>query len=175
MSEEQAQGANEQSQGDNSLVAELKSEAAQRRIENKDLKEQLDTLIAERKTAKEDAAAKQGEFKELYENTSVERDELRTQLDAEKEKNKVYIESEEERFKEILKNVPDNFKDQLSDDIPLKTRIALAEKLAQTKPTAPNPRLPGEGAGNLITRQAFDALSPADKSKYIAGGGVVKD
>jgi len=99
-----------------------------------------------------------------------------TQIDGMKDQLDAYQKRDEEEFKSILAKVPEALRADVSDEsLPLSTRLSLARKLAGQKTDPAGYRPPGEGGDNSITRQAFDALSPVDKSKHVSGGGTIHD
>lgn len=148
MSEENAQGAPEVTEEkepkvvNDSEVSQLKAEAAQRRIENRELQKQLEDFKKQQQDALEKQQAEQGKFKELYEAEKAKA----TELEKLQEQLQGYQKRDEDRFNTLLEKVPDNFKDLLTDDLPLAKRLQMAEKFAQEQPKGPNYRPPGESA-----------------------------
>lgn len=172
MSEENAQGANEEvteeteAQGGNdSEVSKLKAEAAQRRIENRELQKQLEDFKRKQQQAEEQQQAEQGKFKELYEAEkakAAEFEKLQEQLTN-------YQKRDEDRLNSLLEKVPENFKDLLTDDLPLDKRLKMAEKFAQEQPKAPGYRPPGDGATQTREQQIKSAKTSAELEKIMAG------
>ena len=144
--------------------------------ENKTMKESRDKAKEERRVADEKLLAEQGEFKTLAEKREGELAELTAKLTDLDETIAKYHERDKAELDAILPNVPEALRAEVSDEsLPLAKRLTLARALAGVKPGKPNFKEPGEPGSNSITRQAFDALSPADKSKHISDGGKIHD
>jgi len=181
VSEENAQGAQQQAEvvvsqatgHDDSEVGRLKAEAAQRRIENRELREKLQSIENQQREAQETAAKEQGKYKELYESEAQKAkkaEELQEQLNK-------YRARDEKELTSLIDKVPENLRETINDaEIPLAKRLELARGLASARGTLPDPRLPGDSGGvNQITRKQFDALSPVKKSSFVLNGGRVTD
>jgi DNA primase catalytic subunit len=144
--------------------------------ENKDLIAARDKAKERAREAEEKKLTDNQEFKTLADTRLTELDALKVEQANAVEKLTAYETREEARLVKLIEAVPEAQRPLIKDSFSLADRLELAESLAQTKPNPPTPRLPGEGGGKLtITRQTFDALSPADKSKHVASGGAIHD
>lgn len=174
MSEDNAQGAPEATEdtpandGQDSEVAKelakVKAEAAQRRIENRDLSQKLEQFEKQRQKEEEERQAEQGKFKELYEAEkakAAEFEKLQEQL-------QTYQKRDEDRFNALLEKVPDNFKDLLTDDLPLAKRLQMAEKFAQEQPKPPGYRPPGDSAAQSLEQKIKSAKTSQELEKILA-------
>jgi uncharacterized protein YydD (DUF2326 family) len=136
--------------------------------------------LKEIETEKEEAERKrmeeQGEFKEIAEQRTKELEELKGLVESKDEVLNTYKERDEKELSELIAKVPESLRDEISNEsLPLSTRLSLARKLSNTKPTPPGDRPSGESNDKAISRQSFEAMSPADKSKHIREGGIVTD
>ena len=158
-------------------IAALNSEAAQRRIENTKLTDQLAEIqrVQNEKDTKE--AEEQGKWENLYETEKGKTTTLQEQLDAANGTITGINERDEKTFEKLLESVPEDMKEMVSDPtMDVSKRIAWAEKLSATKPGAPGPKPVGEHQpGNTMSAAEFAKLSPHDKMAYIKGGGRPKD
>ena len=170
MSDETAQGATETTEdvetnvGQPSEVAKLKAEAAARRIENRELAQQLETFKKQQQEALDKQQAEQGKFKELYEAEkakAAEFEKLQEQL-------QTYQKRDEDRFTALLEKVPDNFKDLLTDDLPLAIRLQMAEKFAQEQPKPPGYRPPGDTAAQSLEQKIKAAKTTKELEQVLA-------
>jgi hypothetical protein len=144
--------------------------------DNKTLIEARDKAKKERDNAETARLTEQGEFKTLSEQLQVKVDSLSGDITKRDETLAGYQERDKKELDALLPNVPEALRAEVSDEsLPLAKRLTLARALAGTKTKVPGYKEPGEPGSNSITRQAFDALSPADKSKHISDGGKIHD
>jgi hypothetical protein len=144
--------------------------------DNKTLIEARDKAKKERDDAETARLTEQGKFKTLSEQLQVKVDTLSGDITKRDETLAGYHERDKKELDALLPNVPEALRAEVSDEsLPLAKRLTLARALAGTKAKVPGYKEPGEPGSNSITRQAFDALSPADKSKHIKDGGKIHD
>ena len=143
---------------------------------NKELIKSRDDAKTAKRQADDKALADNEEYKTLSERLQGENAEQLKTIEGNKTALGEYQKRDEERLATLLESVPAEFKPIVSDEaLPLATRIALAEQHASVKPGGPNPRPGGDPDKNSITRAEFDALGPAEKSKFAREGGKVTD
>lgn len=162
MSEETAQGATETtataSTGDNEVKA-LKAEAAQRRVENKELKEQLESILAGQKADEEAKLVEKEEFKTLAEKLAEEKAKLEEQLAGQAETLGKIKERDEAKLKTLLEAVPDNLRESIANNSgTLAEKIDLAEKLKEIKPSPPGARPAGTTSQSTLDEQYNQAV-----------------
>jgi small-conductance mechanosensitive channel len=140
-------------------------------------------LISDRDKAKEEKRleedkrlTEQGEFKTLAETRQSELDKLQKAMEGLNETISTYNQRDEKELEALLPNVPEGLRDEVSNkDLPIASRLSLARKLSNSKTPLPDYKAPGEKQDNSLTRQAFDALAPAEQSKYMREGGKIHD
>ena len=168
-------GTKEQAKSYEELVkenAELKNENAERRVAAKEAIEKYDAIKAAQDAAAKEAAEKQGEFKTLYESASAENEGLKKEAESLQKTIDGYLEQE-------IEKVPEDKRDAIPD-LPAKQKLEWLQKFGHTLLGAkvqpgPGVKQGGEEEKNSITRQAFDALSPAEKDKHLKAGGKIHD
>jgi hypothetical protein len=131
--------------------------------EHKTLIEARDKAKDEKRKAEEERLKEQGEFKTLAEQRASELEEKEKALAEKDEVLKSYRERDEKEFSELLEKVPEELRGDLSEDLPLATRLNLARKLAAVKPDNPDYRGVGEAGG----KQKRGEMTPAERAGYI--------
>ena len=116
--------------------------------ENKDLIGARDKAKAKAREAEDQKLVDNQEFKTLAETRQAELDALTTEQTKLNERLGLYEARDTARLEKLIEQVPEAQRPLIKDSFPLADRIELAESLAQIKPNAPNPRLPGEGSGD---------------------------
>ena len=113
--------------------------------EHKTLIQARDKAKEEKRLADEKRLNEQGEFKTLAEQRQATIDALTAEQQKAADQLGAYTKRDEDRLTKMLGTVPDNFKALITEDLPLLKRLEMAETFAQTKPTPPGHRPPGEG------------------------------
>lgn len=152
--------------------AALKLENAQRRTTSKEQQEQLDKIKADQEKAAKEAAEKNGEFQKLYETASGENKGLKEENENLQKTINGYLEAE-------IAKVPEDKRGAIPDLPPSKKLAWLQEHghklFGTTAQQGPSLKQQGKEEKGSISRKDFEEKTPAERSKFLQGGGKIHD
>lgn len=156
---------------------ELRKQLEASDAERKKLIEDRDKAKAKAREAEESALADQGKYKELYETQGTKLADLEKQIATSSGIIEGYQVRDKKELDGLVEKLPETLRGTVVDEsIPLAKQLELARVLsANGKPDGPGFKGAGDGGENTMTRQAFDAANPADKTKFVRDGGKVVD
>lgn len=134
------------------LISKLRDEAAKRRVENKELKEQLEKIQSERAAKEEEALKEQNKYKELYEKQLKELESMKQIQDQLKK----YQERENARKEQLLKSLPDELAEKHKED-----SISVVETIAELVNNSKKPN--SIGSEDADSKQKVTTLEDIDK------------
>lgn len=160
-------------------VRDLRKEAADRRVENKELKERLSALEAERKAQSRkdtEAAEKSGEFERLYNEMKPRAEALEEEVRTLKEKAVRFDEYQTARKKEILSTLPreearileDLSLEKLEDLVKARTKRTGSTSIGAESTETPTKGAgdKGEGQNGSLSAAQLDAIRTTDPDRY---------